>query len=817
MSRDAFSNFSTALSAGDDEPGRDAALRRLYEEAQQARMRAEQAHDRAASLQRITAALTGLVRPGEIAAATVSSCAALLGAYAGGISLLTPDGAHLEIVGSVGYSPATLAAFQRFPLAAPSPIGDAVRDGRPVLIETPDAIAERYPAMRGSPSLAVAALPLSLGERVVGGLGLSFDQPRSFDAEDRAFLTTVAQQCAQALERARLYELAVEARHAAERAAARSARLQAVTAALGEAMTVAQVAQVIAAEAVQALGAATGALVLLHEHGTELDLAGVVGFPPEAMVRWRSLSPDTAIPALDAIRRQMSIWLPTHEAMLAAYPHLRADWDPAHVQAIAAIPVLAHSRAIGVLALAFASPLADSPEDRALALALAQQCAQAIERAKLYEAEHRARAIAEETQRQSAFLAEASRLLADSLDYDERLARLTRLVVPFLADYSLLYAVAPDGAYVQVAVAHVDPAKEPFLRELGETYRVDMANPTSVIARVLRSGEPILVAEANFSQARAITAEPRLLELYVLLSPASYMVIPLSVAGVIVGTLFLATADSGRRYGAGHLALAIEVARRAAIALDNARLFREAQAAIQVRDSFFSVAAHELKTPLTALLGQAQLLRRRAARDDELGGRYLRSAELIAAQAGRLNAMINELLDVARIERGQFALDLAPLDLRILVCQVVEEIAPLSEQHTITCATPDTPLLVRGDAARLEQVVQNLLQNALKYSPAGGAVAVSLQGDGDAVRLLVRDEGIGIPAAALSQLFQRFFRARNAEAQRIDGMGVGLYVVREIVTLHGGAVAVESVEGAGSTFVVTLPALAPARAPDAGP
>lgn len=682
-----------------------------------------------------------------------------------------------------------------------------------VLVSLDQEEAHRQ-ALRALEPRSLLVVPLTARERVIGAitLGRSSTEER-YGERDLAMAREFAARVALAVENSRLAQETREARQEAERAAERSARLYAVTAALGEALTVAQVAEVVMTQAVRALGAAGGVVVLLDESGAIADLAGAVGIGPDVLARWRALAARGAVPALDAARARAAIWLDTSAAMAERYPHLVALWEEAGVAALAVVPVLVQGRPLAVLALTFATPRASGPEDRSLALALAQQCGQALDRAQLYEAEHRARAIAEETQRRSAFLAEASRLLADALDYEVRLARLTRLVVPFLADYSLLYALTPAGDYRQVAFAHIDPAKAAMLAELGELYRVEVTSEVSPIARAIRTRAPVLTTRTTRAAARAISADQRLLAIYGAMGPSSSIVVPLVVAGTVAGALLLAVAESGRRYDRRDLALAQEVAERAAIALDNARLYEEARAAVKARDAFFSVATHELKTPLTALLGQAQLLRRRYEREQAPDERQRRAAETIIAQAARLDALIGELLDVARIERGQFGLERAPLDLARLVRGVVEGTLPLYDRHEVRVTLPDGPLLVLGDGARLEQVVQNLLQNALKYSPAGSEILVRVCAADGAAQVAVRDQGIGIPAQALPRLFERFYRAANAETASVGGMGVGLYVVKEIVTLHGGTIAVESSEGAGSTFTVTLPALpAPAEA-----
>jgi signal transduction histidine kinase len=231
----------------------------------------------------------------------------------------------------------------------------------------------------------------------------------------------------------------------------------------------------------------------------------------------------------------------------------------------------------------------------------------------------------------------------------------------------------------------------------------------------------------------------------------------------------------------------------------------EAQEAVRVRDVFLSIAAHELKTPLTSLLGNAQLLQRRTERDGNATDRGKNSIRVIVNQAKRLDKMILALLDVARIETGKLSIERAPMDLCALARRVVEEIQPTLVSVTVDCQMPTDTLIIDGDEVRLEQVVQNLLSNAIKYSLQGGSVVVRVEQHGTQARLQVTDEGMGIPTDDQPHLFQRFYRASNAEAQYMSGMGIGLYVVKEIVTLHGGTVAVASCEGAGSTFTVSLP------------
>jgi PAS domain S-box-containing protein len=227
----------------------------------------------------------------------------------------------------------------------------------------------------------------------------------------------------------------------------------------------------------------------------------------------------------------------------------------------------------------------------------------------------------------------------------------------------------------------------------------------------------------------------------------------------------------------------------------------------RMRDSFLTVLAHELRTPLTSLLGNAEILLRRGEREGDLSERGGRNMRVIINQASRLNDMISLQLDISRLHTGQLQIQPAPLDVAALAQQVVEEFLPTVTKHTITYTGPSTPLLVEGDQLRLLQVLQNLIQNAIKYSPGGGEVQVAVEPGDTTVRVAVSDTGMGIPQSALPHLFQRFYRASNVDERQISGLGIGLYVVKELVTLHGGTVDVVSEEGHGSRFSFRLPLL----------
>ena len=324
------------------------------------------------------------------------------------------------------------------------------------------------------------------------------------------------------------------------------------------------------------------------------------------------------------------------------------------------------------------------------------------------------------------------------------------------------------------------------------------------------------VEVAQTGEAVWISSQPAWLRVYPDLldepPPAAFAAIPLIVGQGVIGAISLSFAEP-REFSPEDREFLLTLARVGAQALDRARLYAEeqraradAEAAVRLRDHFISVAAHELRTPLAVLYGQAQLLQRRLQGDvSAQADRNRRSVDVIVTQAERLNRMINALLDIGRIDQGRLSLDRIPTDRGALAQPVVADVRPTLARHTLVIEEPDAPLIVNADPARLEQVLHNLVSNAVKFSPSGGTVRIVLAREDQQARLSVIDEGIGIPAVAQPHIFDRFYRAPNAERLSMSGTGLGLFMVKQIVTLHGGMVAVDSHEGAGSAFTIWLP------------
>lgn len=409
-------------------------------------------------------------------------------------------------------------------------------------------------------------------------------------------------------------------------------------------------------------------------------------------------------------------------------------------------------------------------------------------------------------QRRLSFLAEASTLLASSLDYQTTLSRVARLAVLYLADVCIVDITGENGRLDCVAVAHINRAQEKLVKQLRERYQAsdDLQYPP---LDVIRSGQAILHPEISDAMLNGFALDKEHLRVFRELHPQTLMMVPLRSGEKTLGVLTFGLIKGQRRYGPDDLALAEDLTRRAALAVDNARLYEEAQQALQVRDQFLSIAAHELKTPMTSILGVAQLLLRHAERENQSDSREKRRLKLLIEQTHRLNRLVASLLDLSRLEAGQLTIEQKSLDLSSLTRRLTDELALSIETHEIEYHGSPQAVMVRGDEMRLEQVLQNLLQNAIKYSPAGGKIELRVAEQDDQAVITVTDRGIGIPSDAIPYLFNRFYRADNPGAQQISGIGLGLYVVKQIINLHEGSVTVVSTPGEGSTFTVRLPLL----------
>jgi len=416
----------------------------------------------------------------------------------------------------------------------------------------------------------------------------------------------------------------------------------------------------------------------------------------------------------------------------------------------------------------------------------------------LHEQQRVARAEAERAGRRALILAEASHVLASSFDYHTTLALLCRSIVPDLADFCTVDVLEVQGSITRVGVAHADPSLEPVLREA--SLHAAHFPPDHPLLLALREGRETLAADVTREMMGLVgdEAQRSLLEQ---LAPRSAIFVPLLASGHVNGALVLVNASSGRRFGPADLELAGQLARRAALTIENARLFMEAQEATHARDEMLAVVAHDLRNPLSTVSLGSEMLREQAATPSQA-----HVAEMVHRAADRMRRLIDDLLEVSRIEGGRLHLDVRAENLRPIILEAVAMLDPVAAAAGIRLQAdlPPQAIQSRIDGARILQVLSNLLGNAIKFTGPGGEVRVACRGGPDGVRVEVADTGQGIPPEQIPHIFSRYWQASDSDTR---GVGLGLSIVRGVVRGHGGEIWVESEVGRGSVFTFTLPAV----------
>jgi PAS domain S-box-containing protein len=463
------------------------------------------------------------------------------------------------------------------------------------------------------------------------------------------------------------------------------------------------------------------------------------------------------------------------------------------------------------------------------------------------------------------FLADAGRVLASSLDYGHTMRGVARLAVPALADWCAVDVLTEDGELRRIAVHHTDPGKVRLVREIEERWPTPPDAPHGV-PFVVRTGQAEMVPEIFDDMLAASSADPEQLRMVRALGLRSYVCVPLTARGKVLGALSLVHAESGRRYAPADLALAEELARRAAVAIDNARLFseteearsqleqqtgeleeaqaememahdelqhayedlaertREAERAREAADeanaaksSFLATMSHELRTPLNAIAGYTQLMEmgiHGPVNDAQRG-----ALEKIHRNQTHLLGLINDVLNFAKIEAGQVQYDVAdvPLDATLSAVEALVEPQLRARGLVYRYRPGDGVSTVRADRERMEQVVLNLLTNAIKFTAPGGRVELWWERAGQVARIHVSDTGRGIPADKLEAIFEPFVQVDPALTRSAEGTGLGLAISRDLARAMRGDLTTRSTEGEGSVFTLTLPLgrPLPAALPDA--
>ncbi len=425
-----------------------------------------------------------------------------------------------------------------------------------------------------------------------------------------------------------------------------------------------------------------------------------------------------------------------------------------------------------------------------------------------------ARAAAEEANRRSAFLAEASSVLVHSLDHEAIARGLVRQAVPFLGDLcALALPPEPSDGVPQVELAWIDPndgSCHQITREVDRTF-----DPlTAILHRVLEMGHPEFhpqisdlarVEPPKPPPDRLETGGPGRASASSGFEACSVFAVPLQARGYTLGALALARRQPGRPFGPDDISLMEDLAARATVAIENARLYGRVQENDRRKNEFLAMLAHELRNPLAPIRSAVEILQLLEIEDENL----VWASEVISRQVYHLVRLVDDLLDISRISGGKIQLRTELIDARSVVARAVETSRPLidARKHELTVSLPATPVAVNADPVRLAQILANLLNNAAKYTEEGGAIDLSLcVSEGQAV-FRVRDNGIGISAEKLGSVFDLFTQVDHSLDRSQGGLGIGLTLVRKLVEMHSGTVQALS-EGAnrGSQFIIRLPA-----------
>ena len=434
----------------------------------------------------------------------------------------------------------------------------------------------------------------------------------------------------------------------------------------------------------------------------------------------------------------------------------------------------------------------------------------AEERAQRLELERAAREQAEKAAERSRFLVDTGTTLDASLNADRTLESLAKLIAPRVADWCVI-DLREDARIRRVAGVHSDPEKQELLEELREHFLPTAGSPQPS-TRVMDSGEPELHRELDAEQLRALAVDDAHAALLGRLGTQSMMTVPLEARENLLGSITFACAE--RDFDETDLELAVEVASRAAHALDNARLFEASLVANRVKSDFLAVMSHELRTPLTAILGYSDLILEGIAGElTEKQGSYL---SRVRAGATQLLQIIQEILTYAEMEAGRAQARPRTIQIGELIDEVAAIAEPLAVERGLSfeLQVEQREAQLYTDVGKLRQIMLNLLTNAVKFTEQG-AVRLSVTLVDDELVIAIRDTGIGIVGEELEEIFEPFRQMEQGRTRRAGGTGLGLSVSRQLAALLGGELLVESTAGEGSTFTLRLPGATAAAHPDA--
>jgi len=575
----------------------------------------------------------------------------------------------------------------------------------------------------------------------------------------------------------------------------RARQLQLLTQRLAAPLSLEEIGSIVIGQVHEYLGASASVAYVTSDDRTA-KLVASRGISDEIRQARARLDLDAPLPLARAMRTSSSMWFESRDELLRDYPNVSATL-PEWLASTVAIPLVFSGRVLGGIVFSFAHAMRFDAQTRELVETLALQCAQAIERARLYEEERRARHRLE-------ILAETSeRLTHARLDLAAVLQTICREVATRMPESCTINLIGSDGRTLElVALHHVDPAAEQGIRMTLAATPVAVGETS--LGVVAATGEPLLIPIVPFAAMLASTkAEYRpYLERYPI---GSLLIVPLRVPERVIGTLTASRSPGLPAFTVDDRHLLQDLADRFAFAIENARLFEAEQHARRLRDDFLSIAGHELKTPLAALQLQMQSIHGLADK-----GAFVAQPKLLVERLDktlrhvqRMQGLVAQLLDVSQLARGRLELARETFDARALVEEIVErfaEQARRSECEVVLAA--GEPVIGTWDRGRLDQVITNVMSNAIKYG-TGKPIDIRVERAGGECRISVRDHGVGIDETARHRIFGRFERATSD--RNYGGLGLGLWISRQIVDTLGGTITCDSTPGMGTEFVVALP------------
>ncbi len=407
-----------------------------------------------------------------------------------------------------------------------------------------------------------------------------------------------------------------------------------------------------------------------------------------------------------------------------------------------------------------------------------------------------------ESERRQRTLARAAELMSAPMAVEERLESIAALLTQTLCDLCVIDVIDRRGEVTRSVVLHRDPARQDLAGEL--TSWVPSPEIWRKVAGSVEAREPLLIPDVTPERLRAAFDDSRYLDVARALEPTSVLILPLAARDRVLGAVALVATDSTRRFGPAELELARDLVERAALSIDNARLYEEAREATREREDVLAAVSHDLRSPLNTIGMAAALL----VEEDIPEAKRAKLAQVIQNSLNQGLRLIQDLLDASRMRKGAFAIEATDQKPDALIEDAVAMAAGAADRKGVTLhASPDQDMPpVSGERERLLQVLDNILGNAIRHTPSGGTVTVSASVRDDRVRFEVADTGHGIDSADLPHVFERFWRAHGTGRA---GAGLGLTISKGVVEAHGGTIGVDSSPGSGACFWFEIPAAHP--------